>query len=546
MSTLAERWRQDWRDSLGPWWAAQLVFFAVCLFAAGATLPLADPDLAIHLATGEWVVRHHAVPFTEPWAWTRPGAPFQAYSWAIETAYYLTLAHFGPVGLHAFQGLVYVALGASIVVLGRIAGWGSWTTIVMVAIQLIVALGATPYLRPQAILVVATPLAWAIVMRARDAERLTWELPALTILSASVANSHLLFPITAAPCVLLLTRLPARRARLLSIPAAIVIGWFLTPYALHWVEIYRLYLAPNALLHAPSPIAEYKPGFTMALGAGVSSLFICFGFALLPWAVAARFNRRERLLYGVLWFAGLLLFAAAVRALVIWWLLIIPPVAAVIQVFPRPTLPVVRTAQRGLVLVIFASVALLGVDDMHNPWMRTGTVETRVLPTLNARSIEPIAEWLDCNVRHDVRGRLVTTFNFGGYVPWRLPYLSESIDGRTFFPDSVAKPETYFPPNRATIPLPPWRTADLAIAPVNFPIASVLDTAAGWHRIAITSQLEGKATMIGLWVTYRWWARAGRVAMPSALIPLAHEPPRTDVPAPCAPSDDSISERMLH
>ena len=541
MSTLAERWRQDWRDSLGPWWSAQLVFFALCLFAAGATLPLADPDLAIHLATGEWVVRHHAVPFTEPWAWTRPGAPFQAYSWAIETAYYLTLAHFGPVGLHVFQGLVYVALGASIVALGRVAGWGSWTTIVMVAIQLIVGLGATPYLRPQAILVIATPLAWAIVMRARDVERLTWELPALTILSAAVANSHLLFPITGAPCVLLLTRLPQHRARLLSIPAAIVIGWFLTPYALHWVEIYRLYFAPNAMLRAPSPITEYQPGFTLALGAEVSSLFVCFAFALVPWAVAAKYDRGERLLYGLLWFAGLLLFAAAVRALVVWWLLIIPPVAAAIEHFPRPTLSVVRTAQRGLVLVIFASVGLLGLDDARNPWLRAGPLRTRVLPTMNARSIEPIADWLDCNVRHDVGARLVTTFNFGGYVPWRLPYLSESIDGRTFFPDSVAKAERYSLPARSGFPLPPWRTADLAIAPVDIPIAATLDTATGWHRIAITSQMEGRATIIGLWVTDHWWRLAGRGTMPSALIPLAHRPPQTDTPSPCARSADPRS-----
>ena len=525
MSAAGARWRDDWRESLGPLWGAQLVFFAVCLFAAGATLPLADPDLAIHLATGEWVVRHHAVPFTEPWAWTRPGAPFQAYSWAIETSYYVTLARFGPIGLHVMQGLVYVALGASIVVLGRISGWRSWTTIVMVAIQLIVALGTTPYLRPQAILAIATPLGWAIVLRARNAERLSWELPALTILSAAVANSHLLFPITAAPCVLLLTRLPERRWRLVWIPLAIVVGWFLTPYALHWVEIYKLYLAPNALLRAPSPIAEYKPGFTMAAGAGVSSLFICFGFVLLPWAAAAKYDWRERLLYGLLWFAGMMLFAAAVRALVIWWLVIIPVVASVVEVLPRPTLPTVRTAQRGLVLVIFASVGLLGVDDVHNPWMRTGTVESRVLPTMNARSIEPIADWLDCNVRHDVGGRLVTTFNIGGYVPWRLPYLSESIDGRTFFPDSVAKPETYFPPNRATIPLPPWRTADLAIAPVDFPIGAVLDTASGWHRLAMTSQMEGKATMIGLWVTDRWWSKAGLAPLPTHVIPLMHRAP---------------------
>jgi hypothetical protein len=452
----------------------------------------------------------------------------------METMYYLTLAHAGPIGLHVLQGVMYVALGTSVVMLGYVAGWRSWTTLVMVAVQLIVVLGATPYLRPQAILAVAMPIVWALVLRARAADRLTWEFPALVLVSAVVANSHLLVPITAAPCVLLLTRLPARRARLVTIPLAIVVGWFLTPYALHWVDVYKLNFAPNALLRPPSPIAEYKPGFTMAVMAGVSSLFVCFPFLFLPWLVAPKYTARERALFGLLWFAGLLLFAAAVRSLIVWWLLIIPGVGLAVDLLPRPTLPMIRTAQRAVVITIFASVSLLGVDAVNDPWMVTGTLATRVLPTMNARSMEPIAEWLDCNVKRDVGGRLVTTFNLGGYVPWRLAYLSESIDGRTIFPDSVDKPETYFPPNRATIPLPPYRTGDLAIAPVEFPIAAVLDTASGWHRIAITSQLEGRATMIGLWVTDAWWRRAGRGPMPTSLIPLSHRPPRGDAPAPCS------------
>ena len=125
----------------------------------------------------------------------------------------------------------------------------------------------------------------------------------------------------------------------------------------------------------------------------------------------------------------------------------------------------------------------------------------------------------------------MTTFNFGGYIPWRLPHLSESIDGRTIFPDSVAKAETYFPPNRAVIPLPPWRTADLAIAPVYFPVAAVLDTASGWRRVAITSQMEGKPAMIGLWVTDRWWREAGAGPLPKGVIPLYHRPLAAGAPA---------------
>jgi hypothetical protein len=133
-----------------------------------------------------------------------------------------------------------------------------------------------------------------------------------------------------------------------------------------------------------------------------------------------------------------------------------------------------------------------------------------------------LAKWLDCNTRHEAGGRLVTSFNYGGYVPWRLPYLSESIDGRVIFADSVGLAETYVVPTRRDFPLQPWRTADLAIFPVTFPVAAVLDTAHGWHRIAITSQIAGPATMIALWVQEKWWQRAGSAPLPHSTLPVMH------------------------
>jgi hypothetical protein len=520
-----DSWSARWRAAFGAYWPHLLAFFSLCLFVAGASAPLSDPDLPIHLATGEWVVRHHAVPFVEPFAWTRAGQPFQAYSWAIETAYYLILARFGPIGLHVLQGLVYIGFALSIGVLGKVARWSPWTIIAMVLAQLLVAFGTSSYVRPQAVLLIATPISWALVLRARDIPRLRWELPALTLVSVVLANTHLLFPITAAPCVLLLSRIPRERKRLLTIPAAIAIGWFVTPYALDWPAIYRLYFAPNALYGPLSPISEYKPGFSSAVSAEFSWLAIGLVLTVVPWAAASRYSVRERLLHGFLWFAGLLIFAGAVRGLVIWWLLVIPTVAIALELLPEASLPALRLAQRGAVIATFVGIALLSLDDLRDPWMRAGSVSTRFLPSVNARSIEPIAQWLDCNVKPNARGRLLTTFNFGGYVPWRLPYLSESIDGRTIFPDSVAKAEAYFAPNRATIPLPPWRSADLAIAPLHFPVAAVLDTAKGWRRIALTSQMDGGTAMIGLWVTERWWLEAGRAPLLTHIVPLYHRPP---------------------
>ena len=68
--------------------------------------------------------------------------------------------------------------------------------------------------------------------------------------SAVLANTHLFFLIAVAPCVLLFTTPAGGSEANLLVPLAIAVGWFLTPYALHWREIFALNFAPNAHLLA--------------------------------------------------------------------------------------------------------------------------------------------------------------------------------------------------------------------------------------------------------------------------------------------------------
>jgi hypothetical protein len=86
----------------------------------------------------------------------------------------------------------------------------------------------------------------------------------------------------------------------------------------------------------------------------------------------------------------------------------------------------------------------------------------------------------------------------------------------------VAAAETYFLPVRRSLPLPPWRSADLAIVPLGYPVAAVLDTASAWRRVGTTADRNGPAAIIGLWVNRDWWARAGRDALPDRPVALFH------------------------
>jgi hypothetical protein len=103
---------------------------------------------------------------------------------------------------------------------------------------------------------------------------------------------------------------------------------------------------------------------------------------------------------------------------------------------------------------------------------------------------------------------VLTAFHYGSYLAWRLPSYSASIDGRTIFPDSAARPEAYHIAVAGAPPLGPWRSADLAIVPLKFPVAGVLDTARGWRRVAAVDSSARVPLALGLWVRDAWWARA--------------------------------------
>jgi hypothetical protein len=518
---LGKPWRDDWRETLGPAWPALLAFFIVCLFVGGFTMPLSDADLPMHLALGEWIVRHRAVPFVEPFAWTRPGEPFFAYSWGAEVVYYAALTTFGPNGMHSLHGLALAAAGLAVGLLGAATGW---TTLLVAALHIVVGVGLVPTLRPQGILLVVIPLAWAAAMRLRDGGGSLRLGVGLLGCAAIAANSHLFFPLTAAPGVVLLTRSPVSWRRAAIAGCAILGGWLLSPYGLHWVDVFRLNFEPHALYSSPSPVDEHTPGFSALSRGGGTGLLVVPLLLALPWLTATRLEPRERGLYGLLWAGGLLLFGVAIRGLLPWWLVTLPLAGIAVGMLTPPATSVVLTTQRAVATAIFGAMAMIGGGRNADPWEAAGSLPSRRLPSSAATGIEPIAQWLDCHLKPTAEGRLLTTFNFGSYARWRLPRLSESIDGRTIFPDSAAAAEAYFLPVRRSLPLPPWRSADLAIAPVSYPVAGVLDTAMAWQRVATTADRNGPAAIIGLWVNRDWWARAGADELPPRSIPLFHRP----------------------
>jgi hypothetical protein len=513
-----------WAAIFGRAWRADLLLLAALAVVAGALRPLEDPDLPMHLAVGEWIARHAALPRIEPFAWTRAGAPYFATSWAAQWLLYAVLALAGPVGLRLLHGALLAAAGASVFALGRVARWTPGATLLVAAANVIMAGVTVPALRPQLLFFTLLPLAWAFAHRAfayrpHRGERAWPARAGLFAASAVAVNTHLfLFPLVLAPvlAVAAVRGGPWRRAAWAV--GSVALGWAATPYVLDWPAVVRFLTTPYALFRHPSPISELEPGFTQLLAADPrawSSLATLAPLLAFPWLLrSGALSARERLVVGLYWTAGCALFGVAARGVVIWWLLILPFVPLALPARDRsgvrPVRPAFRRIAQGAALVVLGVLATRLVDPA-----REGSVVTRRLPTSSALAVAPIADWLAAGTRPGRGARVYTTFNYGSYLTWRLPGYSASLDSRGMFPDSAVAQHLM-----ATRALPPdlpavWRHADVVIIPSRWRAAALIDTAAGWRRVALSVVREPSPDAAALWVRESWWRLSGRGPLPA-------------------------------
>jgi len=485
-----------WRSELGARWPLWVGIGGLLLFAFGFAAPLVDPDLPMHLATGAWIVQHRAVPWTEPFAWTRWGAPYYAYSWLPEIVYQLLYANWGAPALRVLHGLTQVATGASLLWLACVNRWKSWTALVLIFLTVVTSSVVAGFLRPQALLVPLVLLSWACGVRVLDSPHPARWASALAIVAAVSANTHLLFPLTGLPLAIAVSRTPIQARRAALVAACLVAGWLVTPYGLAWPKVFALYFGHNPLFDYPSPIAEFIPGFRFAVK-NILWLVLAGTLALAPWALSSVDAKpRQRVVFGFLWFIGLVGFALATRAIAVWWFATLPILALLLERLPRP-----RTSRRVLLLTFVSLPVVLTVK-----FARLGAdVGIGVVPPARA-SLDPLVAWLNEHVRLKTTSqpRVLTNFDFGSYLTWRLPGYSMSIDGRTIFPDSAALPEAYRNGDQGPFPLGPWRSADLAIVNLRLPVAAVLDTARGWVRLETVPIGRSVPQAAGLWAREDW------------------------------------------
>ncbi|MBL0940720.1 MAG: hypothetical protein IBJ03_17640 [Gemmatimonadaceae bacterium] len=489
--------------------------FWLCLIAAvlGALIaPLDDPDLPMHLLTGDWILDHGQLPTIEPFAWTRAGASFIAYSWLPEVLYAVGWRALGSLGVSLVHATIAGASAWAIWWLARTQQWTVWSARIVAAVHILLWSQVQPAARPQLLLAVAVPLAWgsATLFRRHVVAERTDGLPAIPLLVATISgmiavNSHLLFPLTLAPVVWVLASTPIRRAWVWV--AAMLFGWMLTPNAAHLVSAFVLNFSPNALFGAASPILEHESGFAYLTHTSLGTQLLVLALLMLPLTrPVAQSRTRERVWMGLSWMTGLVLFGLAVRGLLLWWLLALPWMAMACSAIPLPrSSRIARATLLAWCIVVTSAV-------LHAAQSARRAADIEGLPHPYARELAPIVEVLECAVsdRQERRGvesatRGITNFDYGSYLAWRIPQISWSIDGRTIFPDSVARAEARQQLREGSPVHQPWRAGDVVAFSSGHATLGLIRADSAW--MPILSDAQATPGTIELWVRRAWWTR---------------------------------------
>ncbi|GAA4721406.1 hypothetical protein H9L13_09925 [Sphingomonas lutea] len=148
-----------------------VLLFAVLLAAAlGSSAGIFnDGDVSWHLATGQWIIDHRAIPDTDPFSFTWGGKPWVPIEWLAEVV--MTGAHrlAGYSGLAALVTAALIALNLLVTVnaLRFVPPWAAAAIVVLLDLILIPMMLARPHL-----------LAWALLafwlsmlLRARERDR---------------------------------------------------------------------------------------------------------------------------------------------------------------------------------------------------------------------------------------------------------------------------------------------------------------------------------------------------------------------------------------
>jgi hypothetical protein len=394
-----------------------------CLPVMASLRPMNDPDIWWHVRTGEWIVTHRAVPWTDPFSRVPAGTFWIAYNWLLDVVLYGLVRVFGFVGPVLYSTVLSVGVAALLHALmiryqPRFSRATALTTVMLIAMAAMLA----PRTYMTSILFFLIEI--YVLVTARETGRLR-PLLVLPPLFAVWANLHIQFVygllllalVALESAIVRVVRtdhidrsrsIPLRR--IIVIGAASGIATVITPYHIH---LHRSVLDVMRQTGVLDWVVEHR-----AMEFRTLDNWIVLVVGLVAVFVLGRQHSVQ--VFPTL----LLLFGAfaAFRARRDVWVLVTAAAVVIALSSPHPGQPLRwLTWKRGLTIAVTIILVGLGVA-------RVKDVSASGLERAAAREF-PVRAAAVVEAR-GYGGPLYNHYDWGGYLIWRLPHLPVSMDGR--------------------------------------------------------------------------------------------------------------------
>ncbi len=448
-----------------------------------AARPVTDPDLWWHLRTGELILQTRAIPHSDPFSFTRNGAPWIDHEWLPQIAMFLIYRATGWAGLivtfaivtAAAFVVVYLRSPGRPYVAGAIAAWG--------AVASIPSWGV----RPQMLTLLLASILLLILEHSVDRPRLIWWIPPLILLWV---NLHAGFALGLALIALfcageILDRTlgegPNSKSHLPQLVSVLLVSIALVPLNPYGT---RLYLYPFQTLHSRTMqvyIGEwFSPNFHDPKY--LPTLLMMLAILIVPVLSPRRMRPRELLLLLATTFLAL----RSVRHIPIYMLVAVPLMSGMVSsrlkstraiTLLQPSDPPLPLAKSVFNAAVLASVMAFCVVRLCYVIGRQATTEATAFPAAAVAFLE----------KDHPPEPIMNHYNWGGYFIWKLyPQNKVYIDGRAdvygdAFMDEFAY--AYYLKGRSwPIALNHWNI-ETVVLPPDAPLITALSGSSGWKTL---------------------------------------------------------------
>lgn len=388
----------------------QLLFFFflsfLCIIAWGSTQGL-DPDFGWHLRMGQLILSR-GVPKTDPFSYTMPSYPFVDHEWLTNVGIALLFPHIGIFGLSILSS--FLAFSALLIQI-------PWKLKKISIIPLFLCVGAlSTYMgiRPQVLSWLFFSILLLMLFHKSWWRILRFFLPLLFLLWVNVHGS---FPIgLVVLCLYIgLACLQEKKIHIIDLVISLVcVGvTCITPYGYRmWWEVW-MQMSDSSLRWS---ISEWLPAF----------FFVNYFFLLLlPISIVFIFITRKRftLFQGTLYIVLLLFGLSSTRNVPFWLIISFPMTTQAIAYFIKDIASIPFAVERfrkaygayfTVIVVVILWVTIPGVFSFDKK------LSVDYYPSHAITYLQ----------KNPSSGNVVSLYEWGGYLIWKLPAKKVFIDGR--------------------------------------------------------------------------------------------------------------------